>query len=259
MITREAMGGGVAREAALLRNLAGHFGQLLASMAGWGTARGRASRGLLVSLLLCALIGGCGPSVAGEPADGLLPHGTRPVIKIGLVAPFEGRYRSLGYEVLYAVKWAVGQRNESGGVGGYMVELAALNDGDDAASSALQARKLAIDPDVMGVVGPFPEATALAAAAVCGEVGLVAVTPAGCSPAHVERSDSAALAPRFLPTTKAVPFRSQGVHPRCLSCDILPDLPKTRTNKTRLLVRPRVRSETQESAVFTCHATTATV
>ena len=97
------------------------------------------------------------------------------MIKIGLVAPFEGRYRSLGYEVLYAVKWAVRQRNQAGGVAGYMVELVALDDGDDPASSAFQARKFDVDADVMGVVGPFSEATVAAAAPVYHELGLAMV------------------------------------------------------------------------------------
>jgi ABC-type branched-subunit amino acid transport system substrate-binding protein len=35
-----------------------------------------------------------------------------PTVKIGLVAPFEGEYRSTGYEVLFAVKLALQQRNQ---------------------------------------------------------------------------------------------------------------------------------------------------
>jgi branched-chain amino acid transport system substrate-binding protein len=102
------------------------------------------------------------------------------VIKIGLVAPFEGRYRTLGYEALYAVKWAVRQRNERGGVAGTMVELVALNDGADPASSAFQARVLAVDPDVVGAIGPFTEATVEAAAPSFRELGLATITPAMC-------------------------------------------------------------------------------
>ena len=61
------------------------------------------------------------------------PGSTDPLIKIGLVAPFEGQFRSRGYEVLYAVKLAIRECNESGGVGGYRVELVALDDGGDPA------------------------------------------------------------------------------------------------------------------------------
>ena len=111
-----------------------------------------------------------------------LPRSTRPIVKIGLVAPFEGRYRALGYEALYAVKWVVRQRNMAGGVAGYMVELVALDDGDDPVSSAFQAREFGVDVDVMGVVGPFSEAAIAAAAPVYGELGLAMVTPATCGP-----------------------------------------------------------------------------
>ena len=123
-------------------------------------------------------------STAGNAAHrlNLLPHHTKPIIKIGLVAPFEGRYRSLGYQVLDAVKGIVRQRNEAGGVAGFMVELVALNDDDNAAASAFQARKFAVDADVMGVIGPFSEASLANAAAVYDEAGLSLIVPTTCSP-----------------------------------------------------------------------------
>jgi substrate-binding family protein len=73
---------------------------------------------------------------------------TRPVTKIGLVAPFEGRQRAVGYEALYAVKLALRERNDSGGVAGWSVELVALDDSAQLAQSLRQARALAVDPDV---------------------------------------------------------------------------------------------------------------
>lgn len=91
------------------------------------------------------------------------PGSTRPVVKIGLVAPFEGLYRPLGYDALYGVKLAVRERNAAGGVGGAMVELVALDDHLDPARAADVAREMAVDPDVMGVIGPLSSAMALAA------------------------------------------------------------------------------------------------
>jgi len=130
----------------------------------------------------CLLVSGCGFGYRGESAPAaFLPRGTKPIVKIGLVAPFEGRYRALGYEVLYAVKWAVRQRNGAGGVAGYMIELITLDDGDDPESSAFQALKFGIDQGVVGVVGPFSEAAAQSAASVYHELGLAMVTPAMCS------------------------------------------------------------------------------
>jgi branched-chain amino acid transport system substrate-binding protein len=102
---------------------------------------------------------------------------TRPVVKIGLVAPFEGLHRHLGYDVLYAVKLAVRERNAAGGVSGHKVELVALDDGNDPAQSPLQARKMIVDADVMGVIGHFSDETALAALDEYHRAGLALITP----------------------------------------------------------------------------------
>jgi ABC-type branched-subunit amino acid transport system substrate-binding protein len=77
---------------------------------------------------------------------------TRPVVKIALVAPFEGRYRNMGYEVIYAVRLAVREANVLG-VAGYSVELLALDDSGDPLMAAEQARKVAADPQVLGALG----------------------------------------------------------------------------------------------------------
>ena len=123
---------------------------------------------LISNVLLCGLLlSAC-----------TLPHSTRPVIKIGLLAPFEGLGRPLGYEVLYGVKLALRERNEAGGVAGYQVALVALNDNDDASHAARQARKLAVDGDVLGVIGPFSRATARAVADPLSEAGLAWLVPA---------------------------------------------------------------------------------
>jgi ABC-type branched-subunit amino acid transport system substrate-binding protein len=86
------------------------------------------------------------------------------LVKIGLVAPFEGRYRDVGYEVIYAVRLAVREANAQGGVGGYSVELTALDDNGDVSLSVEQARKMATDPLVVGVIGNWLDPTTLSAA-----------------------------------------------------------------------------------------------
>jgi ABC-type branched-subunit amino acid transport system substrate-binding protein len=107
------------------------------------------------------------------------PGSVQPTVKLGLSAPFEGRYRDLGYEALYAVRLAVRQRNEAGGVGGdrHLVELVALNDLNEAAEAIEQARKMAVDPDVLAVLGGWSPATAGAAAPVYRQQGLAFVAP----------------------------------------------------------------------------------
>jgi branched-chain amino acid transport system substrate-binding protein len=123
----------------------------------------------ITSLALCLLCGvaGCLPPLYAQP-----------VVKIGLVAPFEGWFRPQGYEALHAVKLAVSERNEQGGVEGYLVELVALNDDQDPQSAAQRAREMAVDPDVVGVIGHFGEDTTVAALPVYEEEGLALVVPA---------------------------------------------------------------------------------
>ena len=133
--------------------------------------------GRLAVSVVCVLLAGC--TLWGGR---LVPYSTRPVVKIGLVAPFERRYRTLGYEVLYAVKWAIRERNDAGGIAGTAVELVALNDNDDPAESALQVKKLALDADVMGAIGPFSPDTLADASRSYSESGLPAIVFATCTP-----------------------------------------------------------------------------
>ena len=138
------------------------------------------------------------------PANCLLPGAVRPTVKIGLVAPFEGRYRYVGYDVIYAVRLALREANGAnnelritncglagstslmGGVkgdspstgSGYYVELVAYDDGADQAMAAEQARKLAADPEVVAAIGHFREETTGAALGAYAEAGIPLVAPA---------------------------------------------------------------------------------
>jgi ABC-type branched-subunit amino acid transport system substrate-binding protein len=106
------------------------------------------------------------------------PGSVKPTIKVGLSAPFEGLHRDLGYEVLHAVRLAVQQRNEAGGVGGrYVVELVALNDFNEPEEAVVQARKMAVDPGVLAVLGGWLPATARAAAVEYERQGLAFLAP----------------------------------------------------------------------------------
>ncbi len=108
-----------------------------------------------------------------------LPGSTPPVVKIGLIAPFEGPSRPLGYSVLNGVRLRLQQWNDAGN--SPRVELVALNDNGDPDLAAQLPAQLAIDPDVLLVLGPPQGHTALAA--------LPALTenwtshPQSCSPA----------------------------------------------------------------------------
>jgi branched-chain amino acid transport system substrate-binding protein len=99
------------------------------------------------------------------------------LVKIGLTAPFEGLDRPLGYEALAGVKLALSERNATGGVGGYKVELVALNDFNEPNEARLQASEFAADPAVLGVVTGWTEETARASLPVYRQVGLAVAVP----------------------------------------------------------------------------------
>lgn len=118
---------------------------------------------LVFSLSLSLLLASC------------LPASAPPTLKLGLVAPFSGRDQALGYTMLFAAKVALREWNGRGGVGGYYIELLAQDDSNQAEMGALQARKMALDPQVVGVIGHPSMESASAAAPVYGEAGLPAV------------------------------------------------------------------------------------
>jgi len=86
-----------------------------------------------------------------------------PVVKVGLVAPFEGRHRAVGYDVLYSARLAVREINAAGGINGTRVALVALDDSGSPEFAAATADSLIVDPNVVAVVGHWlPETTAVA-------------------------------------------------------------------------------------------------
>jgi ABC-type branched-subunit amino acid transport system substrate-binding protein len=105
------------------------------------------------------------------------PGSTAPVVKFGLVAPFEGRYRPVGYDAIYAARLAVRERNAAGGVGGYRVELVAYDDGGDAQMAVERARQLAFDLQVVAVIGHYRVDTSRAAWETCAREALPLIAP----------------------------------------------------------------------------------
>ena len=144
-----------------------------------------ASRITLLPLLfaICYLLSAC--AIPGDAA---------PVIKIGVIAPFEGTGRPLGYAVLPEIKAAAAEANASGDLGRYRVLVVAFNDDLDAPTAAAQAQALALDADVLGVVGPWTAETAAAAKSILAEAGLPALVETGVPiPSSGEKWGDAAL------------------------------------------------------------------
>ena len=131
-------------------------------------------------------------------STGCSPLVVRPTVKIGLVAPFEGRYRYIGYEVIYAARLAIREANAAGGVQGYSVELVAYDDGGDPAMAGEQARKLAVDPEVVAAVGHFRTDTTVTALESYALAEMPLVAPGLFSPLPFEGAEGGA-ANVFLP------------------------------------------------------------
>ncbi|MFQ5611645.1 MAG: ABC transporter substrate-binding protein [Anaerolineae bacterium] len=120
-----------------------------------------------------------------------MPGSTKPVLKIGLAAPFDGLHRPLGYEVLFAVKAALQERNAAGGVAGHRVELVALNDFDNPGEAIAQAREFVADAGVRGVIGHLSPETTAAALPVYRANRLAVVVPWPASSALFQADGSA--------------------------------------------------------------------
>ncbi len=90
-------------------------------------------------------------------------NGVDPVVKIGLVGPFGGRNRDIGYDVIYSARLAIREINEKGGIDGHRLALVALDDFGDPEIAQKTAEALILDPGVVVVVGHWlPETTEVA-------------------------------------------------------------------------------------------------
>ncbi len=84
----------------------------------------------------------------------------RPVVKIGLIAPFEGLYRETGYEALAALRAAV----ETCAPAGVDVLPLALDDSNRPDNARRAAAKLLVDPAATAIIGPYSLESAAAVA-----------------------------------------------------------------------------------------------
>ena len=114
----------------------------------------------LLLFAICYLLSACA-----------MPGDAAPIIKIGVIAPFEGAGRPLGYAVLPAIKAAATEANASGKLGRYQVMVVAFNDDLHGPAAADQAKALALDPEVLAVVGPWSAETVAAAGPILAEAG----------------------------------------------------------------------------------------
>ncbi|MBN2001831.1 MAG: ABC transporter substrate-binding protein [Anaerolineae bacterium] len=95
------------------------------------------------------------------------------ILKIGLVAPFEGRYRYVGYDAIYAARMAVSEVNTAGGLGdGWYLDLVAYDDRADPAMARAAAHNLASDPDVVAAIGHYRQEGSEAVGGIYANAGI---------------------------------------------------------------------------------------
>ena len=123
-----------------------------------------------------------GAALAVLSATGCLSTSPR-VVKIGLVAPFEGRYREIGDQVIAAARDAVREYAIRYPNNGRVIELVAYDDRGTASLAVDQARKLVADPDVAVVIGHWRDETTQAALPVYQKAGkaVIVYSPADLS------------------------------------------------------------------------------
>jgi ABC-type branched-subunit amino acid transport system substrate-binding protein len=128
-----------------------------------------------------------------------LPGNIPPSVKIGLIAPFEGLYRTEGYDALYAVKMAVREANNSQAARRYRLELVALDDRNLPAEARVAAGKISLDPDIVGVIGHLSEETTLAALPIYASHHLPLLVPIPILESSEAFGETAFLPPIYFP------------------------------------------------------------
>jgi hypothetical protein len=122
-------------------------------------------RRLALLLGMVGLVAGC--SALGRPIE---------IRRIALLAPFEERYREIGYDAYYAVKLAMQDMGDTS------IELVAVDDGGTRDSAVDRAYALTSDPLVQVVIALGNAATQPETQAALGDKPMLIVGQWGASP-----------------------------------------------------------------------------
>ncbi len=144
-------------------------------------------------------------------------------IKIGLVAPFSGRYREIGYQAIHGARLALSEFNATGGAHGRPVALLALDDASHDDAAVEQANRMLTDSAVVAVIGHWLDGPTSAAAPIYARAGLpvLATSAAPTAPENGGRTFF-----RFYPTTEVLTTAmagnatQYGLRASCL-CDVV--------------------------------------
>ncbi|HQZ21317.1 MAG TPA: ABC transporter substrate-binding protein [Thermoflexales bacterium] len=119
-------------------------------------------------------------------------------VKIALVAPFEGRYRAIGYEAFPAFRIALRERAAQPGT---RITFVAYTDDGDPEKAEQIARAVALDPQVILVMGHFLPDTTARALPVYTQAGLP-VLVMGTPPAQFSSNPLVFVPPSAITQTR---------------------------------------------------------
>ncbi|HXY92355.1 MAG TPA: branched-chain amino acid ABC transporter substrate-binding protein [Acidimicrobiia bacterium] len=146
----------------------------------------------LVAALLAVGLSGAVVATAGTDAGAASKPRT---LTIGVIAPIDAGLTSFGQGIRNSVQLAVDQADADKTIPGWTVKLRVLDDSSDPAKGKAAAAKLAADPNVVAVVGPYNSGVAEQAAPVLAKRGIALVSPSntltsltlGADPTHPKR------------------------------------------------------------------------
>jgi branched-chain amino acid transport system substrate-binding protein len=149
----------------------------------------RARTALLVMLAMTWCLAGAGATRA------VAASASAHTVVFGVIAPIVGGLTSFGQGIRNSVQLAVKQANASAPIKGWTIKVRVLDDSSDPDKGAAAAKKLAADPDVVAVVGPYNSGVAQSALPVLAKRGVALVSPSntlttltlGDDPSHAAR------------------------------------------------------------------------
>ncbi|MEN8098753.1 MAG: ABC transporter substrate-binding protein [Chloroflexota bacterium] len=101
---------------------------------------------------------------------------TPEIVRLGVLAPFEGRHREIGYQIVFGVRLAVQEWNRGEASQDYRVEVTSLDDHSGETATERAVKAFAMEPSVVAVIGWSPEEQVNAAASYLAGEGVLYLT-----------------------------------------------------------------------------------
>lgn len=140
---------------------------------------------LVAVMVLSVMLTGCS-SGEKDTADS---SGESDTYKIAVALALTGGSAEQGTQIRNAVKLAINDVNDAGGINGKMVELVEYDDQADPKNAATVANAIAADDSILAVVGHVNSSCTLAGAAIYEETGIPMITCSSSSPKITDAGD----------------------------------------------------------------------